>query len=118
MCAARCIRECSVRWSEEAVEAKWQSALVLRQVSEFEIAGFTGRQGIKAGNRPAIVLDQAEHSTIRNARAINGCRRLIHVQGQSTREVTISGTQVPTGAAPVTLETSALRRAVRVDDRQ
>ncbi len=112
------IRDLSVRWSEEAVEAKWQSALVLRHVSEFEIAGFTGRQGIKAGNHPAIVLDQAEHGAIRSARATNGCRRLIHVQGQSTREVTISGTQVPTGAAPVTFETSALRRAVRVDDRR
>ena len=112
------IRDLSVRWSEEAVEAKWQSALVLRHVSEFEIAGFTGRQGIEAGNHPAIVLDQAEHGAIRNARATTGCRRLIHVQGQSTREVTISGTQVPAGAAPVTFETSALRRAVRVDDRR
>ena len=36
------IRDLSVRWSEDASEPKWQSALVVRRVSEFEIADFTG----------------------------------------------------------------------------
>ena len=43
------IRDLSVRWSGDAAEPKWQSALVLRRVSDFEIDGFTGRQGIRDG---------------------------------------------------------------------
>ena len=108
------IRDLSVRWSEEAVEPKWQSALVLRRVSDFEISGFNGRQGIGTGNQAAIVLDEAERGVIRDARAALGCRRLIHVQGPATSDVTVTGTHVPPGASAVTFETSAVRRAVRV----
>ena len=109
------IRDLSVRWSEEAVEPKWQSALVLRHVSEFDIEGFTGRQGIEAAKSPPRSCStQAEHGAIRNARGTSGCRRLIHVQGQPTTDITVSGSQVPAGAAPVTFETGALRRAVRL----
>jgi Glycosyl hydrolases family 28 len=112
------IRDLSVRWSEEGVEPKWQSALVLRRVSEFEIAGFTGRQGIRTGNHAAIVLDRAEHGAVLGARGTSGCRRLIHVQGQPTTDITVSGTRVPAGASAVTFETAAVRRAVRLRDHQ
>jgi hypothetical protein len=108
------IRDLSVRWSEEAVEKKWQSALVLRHVSEFVIDGFTGRQGIEAANHAAIVLDATEHGAVRDARGTSGCRRLIHVQGQPTTGITVSGSRVPAGTATATFETSALRRAVRL----
>jgi hypothetical protein len=108
------IGDLSVRWSEEAVEAKWQSALVLRRVSEFVVAGFTGRQGIAAANHPAIVLDETKHGVVRDARGTSGSRRLIHVLGQPTTDITVSGCRVPAGTATVTFETNALRRAVRV----
>jgi hypothetical protein len=109
------IRDLSVRWSEEA-EPKWRSALMLRSVSEFDVNGFTGRQGLAAGDDAAIVLDRTEHGVIRGARATGGCRRLVHVQGQPTTDITISGSRVPAGASPVTFETGAVRRAVRVQD--
>ena len=108
------IRDLSVRWAEDAAEPKWQSAVVLRRVSDFEIAGFTGRQGLRGGNHPALLLDGAEDGTIRNARATEGCRRLVHVQGESTRNIAVSGSEVPTGVSAVTFESTALRRAVRV----
>ena len=112
------IRNLSVRWSEEPVEPKWQSALMLRRVSEFEIENFTGRQGLLAGNFAAIVLDEAGHGMIRNARATIGCRRLIHVQGPDTTDITVTGSRMPTtGKGPaVTFETDDLRRNVRVRD--
>ena len=110
------IRDLTVRWSEEVSEPKWRSALVLRRVSEFEVAGFAGRQGIRTGNDAAIVLDGAEHGAIRDARATTGCRRLVHVEGQSTRDITISGARVPAGASAVTFENDAVRRAVRLRD--
>jgi hypothetical protein len=108
------IRGLSVRWSEDASEPKWQSALVVRRVSEFEIAGFTGRQGIRGGNHPALLLDASEHGTIRNARATDGCRRLVHVQGQPTRNIAVSGSEVSAGVSAVTFETTEVKRAVRV----
>ncbi|MFI5075904.1 MAG: glycoside hydrolase family 28 protein, partial [Vicinamibacteria bacterium] len=85
------IRDLSVRWAEEASEPKWQSALVARRVSAFEIAGFTGRQGIRGGNHPALLLDECQDGDVRNARATDGCRRLVHVQGLATRDIAVSG---------------------------
>jgi hypothetical protein len=110
------VRDLSVRWFEEAVEPKWRSALVLRHVSVFDLAGFTGRQGRPAGSEAAIVLDQCEHGSIVDARATTGCRRLIHVQGESTKDIAVSGSLVPAGASAVTFETIPVRRAVRVRD--
>ncbi len=112
------IRDLSVRWSEDVSEQNWQSALVARRVSEFEIAGFTGRQGIRSANHPALLLDASEKGTIRNARATDGCRRLVHVQGQATRNITVSGFEIPAGASAVTFETPEVKRAVRVDPPQ
>jgi hypothetical protein len=111
------IRNLSVRWSEEPVEPKWQSALMLRRVSEFEIESFTGRQGLQAGNFAAIVLDETGHGMIRNARATVGCRRLIHVQGPGTTDITVTGSRMPARSGPaVTFETDDLRQKVRVRD--
>ena len=108
------IRDLSVRWSEDAPEPKWQSALVVRRVSEFEIAGFAGRQGIRGANHPALLVDACEHGTIRNARATDGCRRLVHVQGLATRDIAVSGSEVPAGTSAVSFEPPAVERAVRV----
>ena len=108
------IRGLSVRWAEEASEPKWQSAMVLRRVSEFEIAGFTGRQGIRGASHPALLLDECVDGTVRNARATDGCRRLVHVQGPATRDITVSGSEVPAGVSAVSFEPPAVERAVRV----
>ncbi|HEU4894099.1 MAG TPA: glycosyl hydrolase family 28 protein [Vicinamibacterales bacterium] len=108
------VRDLSVRWTEDAAEPNWQSALVLRRVSAFDIAGFTGRQGLRGGNHPALLLDESQDGTIRNARAIDGCRRLIHVQGESTRNLAVSGSEVPAGVPAVSFATPGLKRAVRV----
>ena len=108
------VRDLSVRWAEEAAEPNWQSALVLRRVSAFDIAGFTGRQGLRGGHHPALLLDESRDGTIRNARASDGCRRLIHVQGEGTRNLVVSGSEVPAGVSAVSFGTAGLKRAVRV----
>ncbi|MEO5820937.1 MAG: glycosyl hydrolase family 28 protein, partial [Vicinamibacteraceae bacterium] len=108
------VRDLSVRWSEDAAEPKWQSALVATRVSEFEIDGFTGRQGIRGGTHPTVRLDGCGQGTIRNARATDGCRQLIHVQGQATKDIAILGSEAPAGVQAVTFETAAVKRAVRI----
>ena len=57
---------------------------------------------------------RAEHGTIRNARATDGCRRLVHVQGLATRDIAVSGCQVAGGTSAVSFEPPAVERAVRV----
>ena len=110
------IRNLSVRWSEEAVEPKWQSALRLRRTSEFDIENFTGRQGLRAADAAAIVLDEAGPGIIRNARGTSGCRRLAHVQGPRTTDLSVTGSRMPAGAPSVTFESDDLRPKVRVRD--
>jgi hypothetical protein len=108
------IRDLSVRWNDDPAELRWQSALVLRRVVDFEVDGFAGRQGLRTADIAAIVLDESARGRILGARATDGCRRLVHVQGRTTSDIIVRGSAVPAGASAVTFENSDVRRAVRV----
>jgi hypothetical protein len=108
------VRDLSVRWADDEMEPKWSSAMVLRRVTEFAIDGFAGRQGRTSADDATIVLDDAVDGTIAGARGVSGCRRLIHVQGDRTRAISISDSRIPDGATAVTYADDRLRRAVRV----
>jgi hypothetical protein len=53
---------------------------------------------------------------IRNSEATEGSRRLVHVDGAATHDVTITGNRVPNGAVAATFERPDLQRRVRVRD--
>ena len=108
------LRDLSVRWTDEGAEPKWQSALALRNVTDFEIDGFKGRQGKLASETAAILLDGARRGAIRNPLALEGSRHLVHVSGGSTNDITISGSRLPAGATVVTYDNADLKRMVRV----
>jgi Glycosyl hydrolases family 28 len=108
------VRDLSVRWSEDPAEPKWASAVVLRRATEFAIDGFVGRQGRTSAEDAAIVLEDCAEGTIASARATAGCRRLIHVQGEGTRGISIRDSLVRDGGTVVTYANDRLRRAVRV----
>ena len=110
------VRDLSVRWSEEETEPKWRSALVLRKVSDFDVDGFKGRQGLPSSNAAPILVEDVDRGVIRNSEAAAGSRRLVHVGGVAARDVTVSGSRVPSGAAAATFERSDLGRRVRVRD--
>jgi hypothetical protein len=110
------VRDFSVRWSEEETEPKWRSALVLRKVSDFEVDGFKGRQGLPGSDAAPILLEDVDRGVIRNSEAAEGSRRLVHVGGVAVRDVTVRGSRVPSGAAVATYERSDLERGVRVRD--
>jgi polygalacturonase len=110
------IRDLSVRWAEDRAEPKWGSALVLRKVSAFDVDGFKGRQGLPGSTAPPILLEDAEQGAIRNGEAPEGSRRLVHVDGTATRDVTISGSRVPAASVAATFERPELRPRVRVRD--
>jgi hypothetical protein len=77
------IRDLSVRWSEDETELKWRSALVLRKVSDFDVDGFKGRQGLLNSNAAPILLEDVDRGVIRNSEVTEGSRRLVHVGGAS-----------------------------------
>jgi hypothetical protein len=111
------IRDLSVRWSEDEIEPRWRSALVLRHASDVDLDGFTGRQGRRAADDPAIVLDETAGVRLRSVRGADGCRRLVHVQGRSTRDIAVERLDAPAGAATMTNATDDLKRAVRVGNK-
>jgi hypothetical protein len=108
------VGDLSVRWSDEAPEREWRSALVLRKVSDFEIDGFKGRQGLASSNAPPILLEDVDRGVIRDSEAAEGSRCLVHVVGAEGGDVSVSGARVPSGAAVATFERSDLERGVRV----
>jgi hypothetical protein len=110
------VRDLSVRWAEEETEPKWRSALVLRKVSDFDVDGFKGRQGLPSSSAAPILVEDADRGVIRNSEATEGSRRLVHVGGAGASGVTISGSRVPSGAVAATFERAELGRGVRVRD--
>jgi hypothetical protein len=110
------VRDLSVRWAEEESEPKWRSALVLRGVSDFDVDGFKGRQGLRSSDAAPILLEDVERGAIRNSEATEGSRRLVHVSGAGARDVTVSGSRVPPGAGVATFERSDLESGVHVRD--
>jgi hypothetical protein len=77
------LRDVSVRWTEDQAQPSWRSAVVLQRVSEFDVSGFVGRQGLRPGEQPAIWLEDVRDGAVREARALEGCRRLVEVRGRS-----------------------------------
>lgn len=66
------LRNVSVKWAEDKTEEKWRSAMYLKEVTGLEVDNFTGRQGLKTGNAPVIVLENVIDGVLRNLRATEG----------------------------------------------
>jgi hypothetical protein len=108
------IRDLSVDWTENETETKWQSALVLKNVSDFELDSFTGRQGLKASDVPAIVLDQSGDGTIHDSRAAAGCSTFVHVQGAASRNIVLRNNDARKAEKTITFENDTVRNAVEL----
>ena len=107
------MRNVSVNWAEEA-EAKWQSAMVIKNVEDFVIDSFSGRQGLKNGKDPAIVLDSVTDGVIRNSRATDGTNTFIHVQGNTADHVNIKYNETRKAKKEITFEKEELKKAISV----
>jgi hypothetical protein len=83
---------------------------------DFEVDGFKGRQGLPGSDAAPILIEDVDRGVIRNSEAVEGSRRLVHVAGAAVRDVTVSGSRVPSGAGVATFERSDLERGVRVRD--
>ncbi len=81
------IRDLSVSWAKDQIEEKWQSALVLKNVSDFELRSFSGRQGLINSSFPAIMLDNISDGLITDSRAETGCGIFIQMNKEESKNV-------------------------------
>jgi hypothetical protein len=104
----------SVKWADEESEPKWQSALVLKNVSDFVIDSFSGRQGLKNGEDAAIVLDNATDGIIRNSRASESTNTFINVQGKSAKYVSLKYNETRKAKKEITFDKVEMRKAISI----
>jgi len=81
------IKDMTVKWNEENPEKNWQSALVLNNVSGFEIRYFSGRQGLLNGSDPAILLEKISDGLISESKAETGCKTFIGISKAESKNV-------------------------------
>jgi len=81
------IQDMTIKWNEENPEKNWQSALVLKNVSDFEIRSFSGRQGLINGASPAILLENISDGLIAESKAGTGCKTFIRVSKAESKNV-------------------------------
>lgn len=83
------VKDMTIKWDEEEPEKNWQSALVLKNVTDFEIRSFSGRQGLKNGDSPAILLENISEGLIAESKAEEGCKTFIQVSKSESKNVVL-----------------------------
>jgi len=106
------IRDLSIRWTEGETEAKWESALHLKNVSDFVIDSFSGRQGLKTAASPAILLENVTEGTIRDSRALPGANTFIHVEGGASKDILLRDNRVKDARKGITFGDKVNAKAV------
>jgi len=95
------LSDMAVKWDEENPEPGWQSALVLKNVSDFEIRSFSGRQGLVSGSSPAILLENISEGLIAESKAEAGCKTFIQVDRAESKNVVLRNNYTAKAAKPV-----------------
>lgn len=88
------LQDLSIHWEEDQTEANWQSALVLKNVSDFELRSFSGRQGLKDSNNPAILLDNISEGLIAESYAETGCATFIQIKKEESRNIVLRNNNI------------------------
>ncbi|HTF20385.1 MAG TPA: glycosyl hydrolase family 28 protein [Chryseolinea sp.] len=109
------LRGVSVEWNGSEVEPAWQSALVLKNVSNFNVDNFSGRQGLSDKPVPAIVLENSTDGSVRNSSAGDETATFIYIKGIATRDVTLNDNRTSKAKKSVTFENESAKKAVTWD---
>src|SRR5688572_16979308 len=106
------LRDVTIEWSEAETEPAWVSALVLRNVSDFTVDSFPGRQGLRGKNIPAIVLENSSDGVVRNSSAAEGTDTFIHVTGDGTKDLEVKDNRTGKSKRAITFENEGVKKAV------
>ncbi len=108
------IRELAVAWPDEEPEPKWKSALVLENVNDFEILDFTGRQGLREGTHPTLLLRNCSDGVIGESRAAAGCNTFIRIEGGATKDLMLRNNRTGKAETGVSFENGETGKEVIV----
>ena len=95
------VQDMTIKWDEEYPEKNWQSALVLKNVSDFNIRSFSGRQGLINKSSPAILLEKISGGLIAESKAEAGCKIFIQVSKAESKNVVLRNNNTTKAAKPV-----------------
>jgi photosystem II stability/assembly factor-like uncharacterized protein len=109
------VRDLAVRWDEDQTEKNWQSALVLKNVSDFDVQFFSGRQGLKNGPPPAILLEDVSDSRISESRATEGCGTFIRVEGEKIRQISLRNNNTRKAVKDISFGSEQVRGSVETE---
>jgi hypothetical protein len=109
------LRDVSVEWNEKETEPAWQSALMLKNVQDFSVDTFSGRQGLKDNEVPGIVLDNCADGVVRNSSATDGTATFIHIKGAATKDLALRFNRTGKAKRSVTFENHSVKKAVTAD---
>ncbi|HEX6892377.1 MAG TPA: glycosyl hydrolase family 28 protein [Chryseolinea sp.] len=104
------LRDVSVEWNQKETEAAWQSALVMKNVSDFIVDAFSGRQGLTEKDIPAIVLEDCSDGVVRNSFAAHGTATFVHVQGAGTKDISVTNNRASKAKKPLTFENNTVKK--------
>lgn len=107
------IKDFLVKWDDKQTEPQWASGLYLKEVDDFEIDGFRGRQGLRDGKAGAIVLEDVTDGVIRNCRAAEGCGTFLEARGARTKNISVFHNDVSRAAKEHEFAGGAGRDSVR-----
>ncbi len=99
------VQDMTVKWDEDQPEKNWQSALVLKNVSDFEIRSFSGRQGLTGSPSPAIVLENISEGLIAESRAEAGCNTFIQINKAESKNVVLRNNNTTKATKPFSYKT-------------
>jgi polygalacturonase len=108
------LRNVSISWSEDKPEPKWRSAMRLKDVAGLEVETFVGRQGLRAGSAPVVVLENVSDGVLRNMRAAEGSGTFLEFRGAKTRDISVYGNQLRKAARPIAFADGARRALVNL----
>jgi hypothetical protein len=74
---------------------------VLKNVSDFEIRFFSGRQGLVNGSSPAILLEKISGVLISESKAEAGCKTFVQVSKAESKNVVLRNNNTAKAAKSV-----------------
>jgi hypothetical protein len=108
------IRDLEISWNKKDAEPKWQSALVLDHVSEFEILYFSGRQGLPGSSFPGIVMSDVSNGLIAESKATDDCGTFVKLSGKNNSDLTLRNLNVKKAVRLIDYEDDTDKKAVEI----
>lgn len=107
------LKDLSIQWEDDNAETGWQSSLVLKKVSDFTIDSFSGRQGLKNKDLPAVIFEEVSDGVLRNASAQTGTQTFLQVD-QSAENILLTGNDFRKAKEGIRYSSPTIKKGVEI----